>query len=424
MNFTVGLRKACAPFFKPDSAAVPLVLYTLFWGMAEGGFAAAINNFLVNVHSFTVAQRGMMELFREMPGLLLVVLLSLLHRVSDWRILRIGMACAAAGIFALCLPFAEGTATVTALVTVWALGEHIVMPVRSAVALELAREKKGSEALGFLTGVFNGASVIGNLAVAAIFFAGLHWTGAARRNDLFTAVWMMVGMLTLAALATTFSRRAPGSASVKRPRLLLRGKYWIYYGLEIFYGARKQVFLVFGPMVLIKRFGVTPGQMAFLLGATGIINSFVGPWVGRVTARIGYRAIMVWDTVILFFVCLLYGFAERLIPSHAVACAVVVANFVLDCAITTTSMATSLYVKDIAASQEELTATLSTGISMNHLISILVGVFGGVVWVRWGVETLFAFSAFMALANSGMALCIPRALGGRTPDRRHHGNGR
>jgi predicted MFS family arabinose efflux permease len=413
METTVGLRKTFASLFKPGNAAVPLVLFTFFWGMAQGGFVAAINNFLVDVHSFTVAQRGMMEFFRETPGLLLVVLLSLLHRVSDWHILRLGMACAAAGIFALCFPLSGGTAMVTALVMIWALGEHIVMPVRSAVALEAAREKKGSEVLGFLTGVFNAASVIGNLAAAAIFFIGLRWTGMTRRNDLFSVVWLTVGTLTLFAMATTFSRRVPGSVSVKRPRLLLRGKYWIYYGLEIFYGARKQVFLVFGPMVLIKQFGTTPGQMAFLLGVTGIINSFVGPWVGRVTARIGYRAIMVWDTVILFFVCLLYGFAERLIPSHAVAYAVVIANFILDCAITTTSMATSLYVKDIAPTQQELTSTLSTGISMNHLISIVVGVFGGLVWQRWGVETLFAFSALMALANSGMALCIPHSLGGR-----------
>jgi len=412
MNVMVGLRRACRELFKPGSAAMPLVFYTLFWGMAEGGFAAAINNFLVNVHSFTVAQRGMMELFREMPGLLLVVLLSLLHRMSDWRILRLGMAFSAAGILALSLPVASGTALVTALVTVWALGEHLVMPVRSAVALDIARENRGSEALGFLSGVFNGASVLGNLAAAIVFFFGLRWLGALRLHEVFSSVWVMVGLLTLAALVTTFSRRAPRGAHVKRPRLLLRGRYWIYYGLEVFYGARKQVFLVFGPMVLIKLFGTTPGQMAFLLGVTGVVNSFAGPWVGRITARIGYRALMVWDTVILFFVCLLYGFAERVIPWHDVAYAVVVVNFILDYALTTTSMATSLYVKDIAPSREELTATLSTGISMNHLISILVGVFGGMVWARWGVGTLFAFSALMALANTGMALCIPRTFGG------------
>jgi len=418
MNFTAGFRSASQRVFRPGSAAFPLVCYTLFWGMAEGGFAAAINNYLVNVHAFTVAQRGMMELFREMPGLLLAVLLALLHRISDWRILRIGMACSAVGILALCLPWTAGTAAVTALVTVWALGEHLVMPVRSAVTLDVARDDKRSEALGLLAGVFNGASVLGNLAAAAVFFFGFRWLGAARHNDVFAAVWVMVGLLTLAALATTFSRRAPRSAHVKRPRLLVRGRYWIYYGLEVFYGARKQVFLVFGPMVLIKQFGTTPGQMAFLLGVTGVVNSFAGPWVGRITARIGYRSLMIWDTVILFFVCLLYGFSERLIPAHAVAYAVVIANFVLDYALTTTSMATSLYVRDIAPSQEELTATLSTGISMNHLISILVGVFGGMVWARWGVETLFAFSALMALANSGMALCIPRALGGGTGEAR------
>lgn len=71
-------------------------------------------------------------------------------------------------------------------------------------------------------------------------------------------------------------------------------------------------------------------------------------------------------------------------------------------------MATSLHVRDIADGRDEVTATLSTGISINHLISVLAAPLDGWIWMRWGVGTLFAFSALMAIANSFCAMQIPR----------------
>ena len=84
------------------------------------------------------------------------------------------------------------------------------------------------------------------------------------------------------------------------------------------------------------------------------------------------------DTVILCGVCLLYGFAGNIFPA-AVALAVVCINFLLDAVISTTSLATNIYVREIASNQDELTSTLSTGISINHLIAILAAPFGG--WI-------------------------------------------
>ena len=116
---------------------------------------------------------------------------------------------------------------------------------------------------------------------------------------------------------------------------------------------------------------------------------------------------MIWDTVILFFVCLLYGFSGKMFP-HQIAFWAVCLNFVLDAVISTTALATNIYVRELAVSQDELTSTLSTGISINHLIAILSAPLGGWIWVKFGVEYLFTFSAVMAVCNSLFALTIPR----------------
>ncbi|MCQ2594930.1 MAG: hypothetical protein MJ196_06690 [Treponemataceae bacterium] len=51
-------------------------------------------------------------------------------------------------------------------------------------------------------------------------------------------------------------------------------------------------------------------------------------------------------------------------------------------------------------------ATISTGISVNHAITIFIALFGGVIWQKLGIETLFIVSAVLGLCNSAYAATI------------------
>jgi len=79
---------------------------------------------------------------------------------------------------------------------------------------------------------------------------------------------------------------------------------------------------------------------------------------------------------------------------------------VLDSIISIASMASNVYVNRIASNQEEVTATLSTGISVNHVISIFIALMGGWIWKVTGIEVLFTLSAIFGLANSIYAATI------------------
>ena len=390
--------------FRPNCGAIPFLVNTIAWGICFGCFQATINNFLVDVHGFTPDQRGMLELFREMPGLLLVFILALMHRVSDWKILRLSAAIGMIGVASLCLPATP--VTVIALIVIWSLGEHIAMPVRSAIGMQVAQDGRGGEALGFLNGATNAGSVFGNLVVFAVFWTWANKFDTIPKVNFYNGVWIFILALMAVGLWAAFTRQAPVSHA-KRPRLYFNWKFKLFYGLELFYGARKQVFYTFAPFVLIKNYGVDTQYMGLLMGLSAVINMVGGPLIGRIIDYLGYRTVMVYDTVILFFVCLFYGYAGDWF-SPAAATWVVCINYLFDGLISTTSMATNLYVRDTASSQEELTSTLSTGISINHLISILVGPLGGIIWVKYGVGVLFTFSALMAIANSLCAMQIPR----------------
>lgn len=49
---------------------------------------------------------------------------------------------------------------------------------------------------------------------------------------------------------------------------------------------------------------------------------------------------------------------------------------------------------------------LSTGLSVNHMITILIALFGGWIWQTVGMETLFIISAVLGLCNSAYAATI------------------
>ena len=389
--------------FKPNSGAGAFFFSILLWGIGIGSFAAALNNYLSDIYHMNSMERGWLEFFRELPGLALVLLLALLHKVSDWKVIRIGTMISMAGAALLLIP--ANQIAVTAFIMIWSMGEHLVMPSRAAVAMQVAKPGCTGQSLGFLTSVMNFGHVAGSLLVAGIFFFGTRYF---ERSEafLFNVLWGVIIVLMLASTISTFTKDAPNAPS-KRPRLYFNRKFNKFYALELFYGARKQIFITFAPFVLIKEYGFSTASMATLLGLCALINVFAAPAIGKLTDKWGYRNTMIWDTVVLTFVCLLYGFAGDLFPVQ-IAFWVVAVNYVLDAILSTTSLATNIYVRSLAENQDELTSTLSTGISINHLIAILSAPVGGWIWVRFGIGYLFTFAAVMAIFNTLFAMTIPK----------------
>ncbi len=391
--------------FRPHSGAGAFFFSILLWGVGVGCFAAAMNNFLSGIYQMDSVERGWLEFFRELPGLALVFLLAILHKVSDWKVIRLGTMISMAGAALLLIP--ADKLSVTVFIMLWSLGEHLVMPIRSAVAMRVANPGCEGRSLGLLTGVMNFGSVAGSLLVAVIFYAGTVYF-VQSEAVLFNVLWGVIIFLMLASTISTFTKDAPREPT-RRPRLYFNRKFGKYYALELFYGARKQIFLTFAPYVLIKEYSFTTAGMALLLGICAFINIFAAPAIGRLTDKWGYRNTMIWDTVVLCFVCLAYGFAGKIFALQIATCVVCV-NFVLDAVISTTALATNIYVKTLAHDRDELTATLATGISINHLISILTAPLGGWIWSKFGVEYLFVFASVMAIGNTAFAMTIPKGI--------------
>ena len=212
---------------------------------------------------------------------------------------------------------------------------------------------------------------------------------------------MVTATMVVMALAET-------TLSSQRRRFYFAKKFKKYYIMEVFYGARKQIFMTFAPYVLILHYGADPSVMSLLYAVCSGCGILLGPVTGKIIDRLGYKVVMVTDTLILIVVCLLYGFAHRLFIKE-IAFIVVCVNFVLDSIISLASMANNVYVQRIASSQEEITSTISTGISVNHLFSVFIALMGGWIWKVMGIEVLFSLSAFLGLMSSFYAATIKKS---------------
>jgi MFS family permease len=156
---------------------------------------------------------------------------------------------------------------------------------------------------------------------------------------------------------------------------------------------------------LILFYGANAATISLLFAISAVACFFASPLVGRIIDRLGYKVVMVADTLILVIVCFFYGFAHHIFPRD-VAFIVCCVNYILDSVISLAAMASNLYVQDLSDNDDEVKATISTGVSINHVITIFIALFGGWIWKALGIELLFILSAVLGLCNSAYAATI------------------
>ena len=374
-----------------------LLLSLLITGLSYGLYKGMLDNFLAEIVHMGEMDRGIAEFFREIPGILLVLILATFYMFSAETMYKIGalVMMVGMGMHAVLPP---SKFLMILAICVYSLGEHIQIGMKSTLTLSYARPGCGGSALGIQGSISQIGTLGGYLVVIAVFSLT---AAASNYTILFGAAAVLAGLSLLCTLKITGSNETDSN----KRRFYFHKKYTKYYMLEMFYGARKQVFLTFGPYVLILFYGANAAMVSLLFALSAIACFFASPLVGRIIDKVGYKTVMVADTLILVVVCFFYGFAHHLFPRD-IAFIVCCINYILDAVISQASMAANVYVQELADSPDETKATISTGVSINHGITIFIALFGGWIWQTLGIEILFIASAILGLCNSAYAATI------------------
>ncbi len=388
-----------------DSSIRYLFISMIAFGASLGLYYGVLNNYLYEVLSIGKFERGMVEVPRELPGILMFLIIGGLSRFTENRLIRIAFIISIAGAAGLILT-ADIRVLAILMIVVFSTGEHIMMPLRQSIAIHASKPGMEGLAMGRVASGNNIGMVMGNYLVPLIFFLAARFIPRSDSVSYYRIIFIAaLAFIVIGYLLT--AKMKDRHVHVRRRKLYFRKKYTKYYILEIFFGARKQIFLTFAPYVLILMYGARAGLIATLYGIWSFSNIFINPVMGRLIDRFGYKKIIVIDTAVLFFLYLLYGYSHRMFPEKT-AFIIVCVVFVLDAILFAVGLARAMYVKTLSESKEEITSTLSTGISINHIVSIVIAVAGGLLWERLGMEVLFLTAAGFSVGSFVFSLSLPK----------------
>ena len=367
---------------------------TFVFGFSQSIVDSTFNNFLNETFFISDWQRGFLELPRELPGFLVVFFAALFFFLCSRRLAFLANLLCAFGI--LLIGFASpGFSVMLIWLFIFSIGQHLFIPLNQSIGMELAHEGQKGRRLGQFSAVANLAMILGSFCI----FMGFKFFNLTFQ---ISYIFAFLGFLTVSVLLYLMTKDEPYSA---RTKFQLRKEYKLFYWLNILYGTRKQLFLTFAPWVLVTVFRQKTQVLATLLAAGGLIGIFFKPMLGKAIDKLGERFILTAEAVVLVFVCIGYGFAREVFTETA-ALIIACVCYIVDQLMMSVGMARATYLQKIAVKPEDITQTLTMGVSIDHIFSIAVALLGGVIWVKWGYQYVFLMGALIAVLNFFSALQV------------------
>jgi len=357
-------------------------------GFAQSVLDSVFNNYLNDSFALSGLQRTMLELPRELPGFLVVIVSAFLFFLCSRRLAVLANLLSGLGLILIGL-FSSRFYLMLACLFIYSLGQHIFLPLNSSIGMQLAKEGADGRRLGQLSGIRNLAAILGSLVI----FIGFRYL-----NFNFTKAFLISACgFICASVVLTFME--PDKPQHPKLRLKFFKEYRLFYWLNVLYGTRKQIFLTFAPWVLVTVFKQPTQMLAKLITIGGVVGIVFLPVLGRAIDKLGEKTILAAEAVILVFVCIGYGFSRTFFRQGNTALLISSACFITDQFLIAVGMARATYLKKIALSPDHVTPTLSMGVSIDHFFSISVALISGIIWNRFGYQYVFLCGAAIAVIN-------------------------
>jgi MFS family permease len=360
---------------------------SLMMGIAYSIFDATLNNFVNERFALTGFQRSLLELPRELPGVLVVFVSALLWFLCSRRLGAFALVLGVVG--ALLIGFISSTYAVMALcLFIYSMGMHLFIPLASSIGMELAHSGKEGRRLGQLNAIRNFAAILGSFLV----FLGFRFLGFSFQHT-FTLTALGLGVA-----AVLMFLMKPDTPQKPKTFLTLHKEYNLFYILNTLAGSRKQIFITFAPWVIVTIFKQPTQTIATLLTIGGVIGIIFQPVLGRAIDRFGERLILQIEAVMLVVVCLGYGFSKFLFPERT-AFLLICGFYLIDQMLLSVNMARSMYIKKIAMDESHVQPALTAGVTIDHVFSIIIALLGGVIWNVFGFQYVFLLGILIAALN-------------------------
>ena len=369
----------------------PEILLFLMAGAVPLSFAtwqALLNNFAIERAAFSGAEIGILQSLREVPGFLAFAVVFLLYVLREQHIALVsltllGIGTAVTGFF----PTVLGLYLTTVFMSV---GYHYYETIQTSLSLQWVDKKNAPEVLGRIIAVG---------AFTSILTFGAIWLAFDFAQLDFVIVYLIAGGATLGIVMMCFLFFPTFPTKVKQVRhMVLRKRYWLYYGLIFLSGARRQIFIVFAGFLMVEKFGygVAAISTLFLINAT--LNMLFAARIGRLISVVGERAALIFEYVGLIGVFIAYAFVEN---SQIAAGLYIVDHFFFALAI-----AIKTYFQKIA-DPADIASSAGVSFTINHIAAVVLPAILGVLWLN-SPSLVFLVGAGLAGLSLFLSLNIPK----------------
>lgn len=360
--------------------------------LAFSTWMALLNNFVVEKAQFDGADIGWLHTVREIPGFLSIAVIALIIYMREQVLALVslsllGVATALTGFF----PEIGGILMLTFL---GSIGFHYFETVNQSLQLQWLPKDRAPQILGWIVSVGSAASLIA--------YGGLVATW--KTFDLsYEFVYLTAGGLTVAAAIYCMIAYPQFEApSPQTKKIVLRKRYWLYYALQFFSGARRQIFVVFAAFMMVERFGFEVHQVTALFLLNYLASMLFAPLMGRAVGMFGERAALSFEYVGLMLVFLAYGGIYWLGWGALFAAAL----YIVDHLFFALAFAMKTYFQKIGA-PEDMAPTSAVAFTINHVAAVFLPALLGYLWLV-SPGAVFGLAASLAFISLLLALMIPR----------------
>ena len=270
-------------------------------GFAMNAHNSIVTNYFDHILHFSGPQFGYITAIREVGGLVLIFMSALLYRVSLQKLTAGAMV--VLGLGYVFFSVAKGFNSVIPWVLITSFGFHTVLQTQSSLGMNLTIQEKSGAILGRMNSFTQAGTFVAYLMIFITFYFG--WLS-------YTPTFVILGVVAIIGGFAIF--RFPHlhdgelrEVALKRERIVFRRAYHYYYWLNLFDGARQQIFFSFGLWVMVNRFHFDVPRIALLLMAATLPATVLTPRLGRWIDRRGERGTL--SIINLWYVFALLGFA-------------------------------------------------------------------------------------------------------------------
>jgi predicted MFS family arabinose efflux permease len=370
-------------------------------GLAGGFSDAILANYFKEAYDVNAAQRGFIELPRELPGVLSFFFLAWLSSLGNVRNAVLAQLLGAGGLCVLGL-FRPSYAVMLIFLFVFSTGVHMFIPLGDSIGLSLAQRMNMGRVMGRINSVRMAFLMISGVLTFVGFRVGLF------NFELPAWVFIIGAACFFAASILLFAQRRVGGdlldGPVEQTKFVFRKEYSRYYLICAVFGGRKQIMYVYSPWVLIDLLDFRADTISILAVIGSLIGIFFMPVVGRWIDNFGIRRVMTAEALAFIAVYIAYGFLSRWVNNNAVMLTglgmmLVYLLNIVDRMSAQFSMVRSIYMRSIAVAAEDVTPSLTLGMAIDHVVAIIGSYLCGLVWFRWGPEFVFLIAGALSLAN-------------------------